>query len=70
MKTITSKDKFRKELTELINKYSIESESDTPDYILANYLVGCLNNYAEIINERDGWFNFKPFQNIIGKGSE
>jgi hypothetical protein len=67
MKTITDKDKFKKELAELINKYSMENGSDTPDFILASYLIGCLDNYAKIVNERDGWFNFKPFQNIIGE---
>ena len=47
---------FEKELTSLINKYSIEKESDTPDFILAKYLIACLRNYERIINERENWF--------------
>lgn len=33
---------FEKELELLINKYNKEKESNTPDYILAEYLKGCL----------------------------
>ena len=33
---------FKKELCELLNKYSKENESDTPDFILAEYLIGSL----------------------------
>ena len=29
---------FQKELTALINEYSKENDSDTPDFILARYL--------------------------------
>lgn len=38
---------FRKELTELINRYSIENGSDTRDYILADYLIECLDAYEK-----------------------
>ena len=56
---------FRDGLIELINKESIENGSNTPDYILADYLVGCLSNFNENINNREarnkgkepGWEN-------------
>lgn len=44
--------KFERELSSLINRYSKESESNTPDYILAKYLVACLNNYNQTIQMR------------------
>ena len=50
---------FEKELEVLINKHSKENESDTPDFILAQYLKGCLANYAETIKSRDRWYGFK-----------
>lgn len=41
-------DKFVTELRELLNKYSKENGSDTPDFVLAEYLNDCLNllNYT------------------------
>lgn len=53
--------KFQEELTALLNKHSIENESDTPDWILANYIAGCLNAWNQSIHSRDKWYNFKPW---------
>jgi len=39
---------FIRELTTLINKHSLESGSDTPDFILAEYLVNCLENFNNV----------------------
>lgn len=44
---------FEKELAILINKYSKENESDTPDFILALYLKCCLANYNETVRARE-----------------
>jgi hypothetical protein len=35
-------EKFRDELEELINRHSMENGSNTPDFVLAEYLVKCL----------------------------
>lgn len=43
---------FQKELTALINRYSQENHSDTPDYILAEYLLGCLGSFNYAVNAR------------------
>jgi hypothetical protein len=43
---------FETELTELINKHSLESGSNTADYILAAYLVSCLFAYEATIQDR------------------
>lgn len=48
---------FKKELGELINKYSLENLSDTPDYILADYLIDCLNTFGRTIDARRRWFS-------------
>lgn len=61
MKIIKNEDNFKKELTELINRHSIENDSDTPDFILASYLINCLNAYAETVKKRDKWFSFEPW---------
>ncbi len=49
-------DNFRIELTELINKHSKENDSNTPDYILANYLSNCLDAFAIAVAQREHWY--------------
>lgn len=44
------------ELTALLNRYSAENGSDTPNFILANYLLGCLTSFNEATNRRERWF--------------
>lgn len=47
---------FETALKTLINSYSKENESDTPDFILAQYLAMCLYAYNETVKARDKWF--------------
>lgn len=37
----------------LINQFSREGKSDTPDFILAEYLIGCLEAFERAVNSRD-----------------
>lgn len=43
---------FNRELCHLINKYSIENHSNTADFVLANYLMGCLEAFNDAVNVR------------------
>ena len=47
---------FREELTYLINRYSKENGSNTPDFILAEYLDGCLNAFDSAVENRSKWY--------------
>ena len=47
---------FREELETLINGYSMEGRSDTPDFILANYMTACLMAYDNALIERTKWY--------------
>jgi len=47
---------FLKELENLVNRYSIENESNTPDFILARYLRECLVAFAVAVRERETWY--------------
>lgn len=47
---------FKKELETLINKHSVENGSNTPDFILANYLNQCLRNAEDLINNREDFY--------------
>ncbi len=52
---------FKKELTALINYHSKENGSDTPDFILANYLARCLQAFDETEKERQDWYSDRNF---------
>ena len=49
---------FEEELTDLINKYSQENQSDTPDFILANYVKNCLAAFTLAVKARDKWYDY------------
>jgi hypothetical protein len=52
-------DEFKKEVESLINKYSKENGSNTPDYILAEYLTGCLENWNKCVMTRSKWYGYR-----------
>ena len=47
---------FRQKLASLINYESMENGSGTPDFILAQYLEGCLKNFDETMEVREKWY--------------
>lgn len=47
---------FEKELENLINSYSKENDSDTPDFILAKYLIDCLDAWNNATEQREAWY--------------
>ena len=51
--------KFREDLEVLINKNSKEKGSDTPDFILADYLADCLDAFDKAVTRRDEWYGKK-----------
>ncbi len=53
---MANKTKFQKELEALINKHSIENKSGTPDWILAQYLMRCLDNFTITTEQRMAWW--------------
>lgn len=50
---------FREELESLINIHSKENASNTPDFILADYLQVCLNAFDMAVNARDAWYSVR-----------
>ena len=50
---------FKGELTNIINKHSIENKSNTPDFMLAKYLLECLRIYELPTNRRDDWMKLE-----------
>lgn len=48
--------RLRKALAELLNKHSAENGSDTPDFILADHLMSCLDAWESSIIDRERWY--------------
>lgn len=46
---------LRDDIRDVLNKHSAENGSDTPDFILANYLLGCLAAFDEATELRTAW---------------
>jgi len=55
-----TKPDFTRELQILINRFSKEKDSDTPDFILARYIYLCLYAFSVATRERDGWYGRTP----------
>lgn len=49
------KESFKNELTQLINKYGLDSDANTPDYLLAEYVIDVLSSHIGITKTRDEW---------------
>lgn len=47
---------FRKDLEEVINRHSQENGSNTPDFVLADYLCACLVAFDNSVNAREKWY--------------
>lgn len=44
------------ELRALLNRRCLENGSDTPDFILAEYLAACLAAFDAATNRREAWY--------------
>lgn len=46
---------LQRALTGLLNKFSVEGESNTPDFILAKFMLKCLEAFDEATTSRTSW---------------
>ena len=53
---MSDKNTFGRELEFIINQFSQENASNTPDFILATYLLRCLNAWNEGVTRREEWY--------------
>lgn len=47
---------FEQELEAVINRHSQENGSNTPDFILAQFLIGCLAAWNAAVTRRETWY--------------
>jgi len=57
---------FLNELQHLINRHSLENGSNTPDYILAEYLGECMMAFDRATKARDKWYGVELYPGKIG----
>ena len=48
--------KLLEEITAAINRSSAENGSDTPDFILGQYLLDCLESFNKAMVAREKWY--------------
>ena len=53
------KTELEKKLSDLINGESRENDSNTPDFILAEYMMACLDAFELASNKREAWFGIE-----------
>lgn len=52
--------RLRDDIESAINRVSAENGSNTPDFILAQYLVDCLAAYDKAVTAREKWYGREP----------
>lgn len=50
------------EFESVINRKGVDNLADTPDFILAEHLIGCLERYVDTVKARDRWFGGSPWE--------
>lgn len=53
---------LRAEIEASLNRYSIDTATNTPDFILSEYLIACLRAFDNAVNARDDWHRREPDQ--------
>lgn len=53
---VKEKDSFQRELEQLLNAHSMENGSNTPDFILAEYMRTCLKAFNTASRAREAWY--------------
>jgi len=47
---------LKKDLSTLLNRHSQENASDTPDFILAQFMLSSLNAFEAAVRSREKWY--------------
>lgn len=65
-------DSLENDIKALINKNSREQDSNTPDFILAEYLIACLSAFEVASNRREVWYDVEhvPGETVTGQSKD
>ena len=56
---------LREEIESAINRNCAENGSNTPDFILAEYLTECLAAFDKACNRRKDWYAGQPEDKVL-----
>jgi len=59
---------FQKDLENLINLYSIENNCDVPDFLLAEMIVGFIQNLGPVIKKTLDWHSCNSTCHTLSEG--
>lgn len=51
---------FQRDLEHLINRHSLENDSNTPDFVLAHYMMNCLFAFNDAVRQRENYYGRDP----------
>lgn len=54
------------DISAALNRHSAENESNTPDFVLAKFLLGCLQAWDNGTRERERWYGRSPNDGPFG----
>ena len=60
--------RLEERLSAVLNAYSCENESNTPDFILAKYVLGCLDAFNVAVTQRSNWYGRHDEPGRVGTG--
>lgn len=60
---------FEEEIRSVINRHSKENDSNTPDFILAQYICVCLDAWNIATQQREAWYGRDARPSSICMGS-
>ena len=52
---------LQNDIAKVLNKASAENESNTPDWILAEYLIACLAAFDIASQRREDWYGHRHY---------
>jgi hypothetical protein len=58
------------DLAAALNRHSMENGSNTPDFILADYLIGCLMAFNTNVNQRSTWYGHRCQPGLCAHGDQ
>jgi len=64
---VEQRETFEHALRGLINSYSKENGSNTPDFLLAEYLNNCLEVFNNTLTAREKWYGRDKVHPITGQ---
>jgi hypothetical protein len=59
------REELGRDLAVVLNRHSVENVANVPDFVLATYLLGCLDTFHSAVGARDAWYGISP---APGKG--